>query len=78
MKRLLLLAASMSSCESPPTVSVNLYRDKPYLIVESAELSRLGDEYGKYRYFIGTKPSHLVIYLDEKLSIGDTLWIGKK
>ena len=71
----ILAVVFMSGCDMP-TQYVQLPKNKPYLIIEQVELSN-SKTLGKYRYTTRDNTGKVVFYLDEKVNIGDTLWVGK-
>lgn len=71
----MLAVVFLGGCDMP-TQYVQLPKNKPYLIIEKAELSN-NETLGKYRYTTKDNTGKVVFYLDEKLSIRDTVWVGK-
>ena len=74
----ILAVVFLSGCyvPPPPTQYVQLPINKPYLIIEQAELSN-SETLGKYRYTTRDNTGKVVFYLDEKINIGDTVCVGK-
>ena len=72
----MLAVVFLSGCNNMPTQYVHLPKNKPYLIIEQTELTK-SETLGKYRYTTRDNTGKVIFYLDEKLSIGDTLWISK-
>lgn len=70
-----MLCVVFSGCDMP-TQYVQLPKNKPYLIIEQTKLSD-SKTLGKYRYTTRDNSGKVVFYLDEKITIGDTLWVGK-
>ncbi len=71
----LLAVVFLGGCDLP-TQYVQLPKNKPYLIIEKTELIE-SETIGKYRYTTRDISGNVVFDLDEKLNIGDTLWVGK-
>lgn len=71
----MLAVVFLSGCDMP-TQYVQLPKNKSYLIIEQAEISNSAS-LGKYRYTTRDNTGKVVFYLDEKMNIGDTLWVGK-
>lgn len=71
----MLAVVFLGGCDMP-TQYVQLPKNKPYLIIEQTELSN-SESLGKYRYTTRDNSGSVVFYLDEKVNIGDTLWVGK-
>jgi len=71
----MLFVIFLSGCDMP-TQYVQLLKNKPYLIIDQAELSN-HESFGKYRYTTRDNTGKVVFYLDEKFNLGDTLWVGK-
>jgi hypothetical protein len=65
----------LSGCDAPIQY-VYLPRNKPYLIIQQAELSN-NETLGKYRYTTRDNTGKVVFYLDEKMNLGDTVFVGK-
>jgi hypothetical protein len=65
----------LSGCDVP-TQYVQLPKNKPYLIIEQAELSN-SETLGKYRHTTRDNTGKVVFYLDEKINIGDTVCAAK-
>ena len=71
----MLAVVFLGGCDMP-TQYVELPKNKPYLIIEQIKLSN-SESLGKYRYTTRDNSGLVVFYLDEKVNIGDTLWVGK-
>ena len=71
----MLAVVFLSGCDMPPQY-VKLPKNKNYLIIEQAGLSG-SKTLGKYRYTTRDNTGKVIFYLDEKVNIGDTLWVGK-
>ena len=71
----MLAVVFLSGCDAP-TQYVQLPKNKPYPIIEQAELSD-SETLGKYRYTTRDNTGKVVFYLDEKMNIGDTVCVGK-
>ena len=71
----LLAVVFLSSCDAPAQY-VQLPKDQPYLIIQKTELSD-SKTLGRYRYTTKDNTGDVVFYLEEKMNIGDTLWVGK-
>ena len=71
----MLAVVFLSGCDMP-TQYVQLPKNKPYLIIEQAELSD-SETLGKYKYTTRDNTGEVVFYLDEKMNIGDTVCVGK-
>jgi hypothetical protein len=71
----MLAVVFLGGCDMP-TQYVQLPKNKPYLIIEQAELSD-SETLGKYRYTTRDNTGKVVFYLDEKMNIGDTVCVGK-
>lgn len=71
----MLAVVFLGGCDAP-TQYVQLPKNKPYLIIEQAELSD-SKTIGKYRYTTRDNTGKVVFYLDEKMNIGDTVYVGK-
>jgi hypothetical protein len=74
---IMLLMFFLSGCDVPPQY-IDLPKNRPFLIIEGAEIG-ISNELGYYRYTTRDNTSgKCIFHLDEKLGIGDTLWIGGK
>ncbi len=53
--------------------------NKPYLLIIKVELTSR-ETLGKYVYTTKNELGYgnFIFYIDEKMNVGDTLWIGKK
>jgi hypothetical protein len=71
----MLVAVFLGGCDAP-TQYLEIPKNKPYLIIEKTELSYI-ETLAKYRYTTRDNSGKVVFYLDEKLIIGDTVWVGK-
>lgn len=79
MKKLLSLITIvflLNSCDDGPRTV--FLQDEPYMIITCTEFNSFGREYPKYSYHVRDARGEIVFYLDEKLNVGDTLYIGKK
>jgi len=70
----LLAVVLLQSCDMP-TQYIQLQKNKPFIVITEITLHN-GNNLGKYKYFGRDNSGMIAIYLDEKLNIGDTIWIG--
>lgn len=75
---ILLVITFLTGCDAISRQYVRPPKDTPYLIITRAELSPKYYEnvLGKYQYESRDRYNSVFIYLDELLSVGDTIWIS--
>lgn len=71
---ILLTAVLFISCDGQPTQYVQTSKKTPYYIIEKVETSN-SERLAKYRYTVRDETGKVVIYLNDKYTIGDTLCV---
>lgn len=71
---MLVLLLSVWGCELPIR-HLRLGGGCPYLVISKVSISPYGGT-GKYSYSCYDQTGLVIVYLDERLAVGDTIWLG--
>lgn len=71
---ILLTAVLFIACDGQPTQYLQTPKETPYYIIEKVETSN-SERLAKYSYTVRDETGKVVIYLNDKYTIGDTLCV---
>ena len=71
---LVLIAVLFVACDGQPTQYLQTPVNTPYYIIEKIDLGK-SDRLAKYKYTVRDETGMVVIWLNDKYAIGDTLCV---